>query len=59
MAKAKAKKRDSKDSASKQTLNAPTPESRPESETREPTERDVERKLGQFSGEGTPPLQKR
>ena len=56
---AKAKKRDSKNSASKQTLNPPAQNRRPEAETREPTERDMERKVGQFSGEGTPPLQKR
>ena len=53
------KKRDTKDSARKQTLNPPTSNRKPEAETREPTERDMERKIGQFSGEGTPPLQKR
>ena len=54
------RKRNSKDSASKQTLNPRDQGNRrPETETREPTERDMERKIGQFTGEGTPPLQKR
>jgi hypothetical protein len=49
------RKRDSKDSASKRTLNPRGNQAPPQPED----DRAGERKVGQFTGPGTPPLQKR
>jgi hypothetical protein len=53
---AKKMKKDAKDSATKQTLNPPHhgPARKAHSEERDQLERDVDRQVGQFTGEGVP-----
>jgi hypothetical protein len=54
------RKRDSKDSATKNTFNPPTggaPASG--SQTREPEEQDLKRRAGQYGGSGNPPIMKK
>lgn len=55
----KARKRDTKDSARKRTLNPQTPTRKPQSEARDPMERRTERQIGQYTGAGAPPLLKK
>jgi hypothetical protein len=51
----KPRKRDSKDSATKNTFNPPGP--KPEAQVRNPDTR--EREVGQSTGRGVPPLMKK
>ena len=54
------KKRDSKDSATKNTFNPPTPGAHGVgTQTHEPEEQDLKRRAGQFSGTGNPPIMKK
>lgn len=55
----KAKKREVKDSARKRTLNLPTSKQVPPIEERDVLARPTERQIGQYTGAGTPPLQKK
>ena len=53
------RKRDAKDAARKTTLNPPASKQKVRAHEREVMERKDERPVGQYSGAGTPALQKK